>query len=67
MVGKHDDDADPGHLGAVEMSLTKRRISQLRIRETQLQMIVILEVLALQPCINDSRMRDWLASHCSND
>lgn len=28
---------------------TKDRIAQLRIRETQLQMIIILEVLALQP------------------
>jgi hypothetical protein len=45
----HDDDADSGAPGSSRDELTKRRISQLRIRETQLQMIVILEVLALQP------------------
>jgi hypothetical protein len=45
----HDDDADTGGPGSSRNELTKSRISQLRIRETQLQMIVILEVLALQP------------------
>jgi DNA replication regulator SLD3 len=45
----HDDDADSESPGNSRDELTKRRISQLRIRETQLQMIVILEVLALQP------------------
>lgn len=45
----HDDDAESGAPGSSRDELTKRRISQLRIRETQLQMIVILEVLALQP------------------
>ncbi|KAH6719315.1 DNA replication regulator SLD3-domain-containing protein [Leptodontidium sp. MPI-SDFR-AT-0119] len=45
----HDDDADTGAPGSSRDELTRTRISQLRIRETQLQMIVILEVLALQP------------------
>ena len=45
----HDDDAESGAPGSSRDELTKRRISQLRLRETQLQMIVILEVLALQP------------------
>jgi DNA replication regulator SLD3 len=45
----HDDDVESGAPGSSRDELTKHRISQLRIRETQLQMIVILEVLALQP------------------
>jgi len=45
----HDDDAESGAPGSSRDELTKQRISQLRLRETQLQMIVILEVLALQP------------------
>jgi DNA replication regulator SLD3 len=48
----HDDDAESGAPGSSRDELTKRRISQLRIRETQLQMIVILEVLALQPLVS---------------
>ncbi|KAH7330385.1 DNA replication regulator SLD3-domain-containing protein [Rhexocercosporidium sp. MPI-PUGE-AT-0058] len=50
----HDDDADTGAPGSSRDELTKSRISQLRIRETQLQMIVILEVLALQPLATSS-------------
>ncbi|KAK0128839.1 hypothetical protein ONS95_000787 [Cadophora gregata] len=45
----HDDDTDTGGPGSSRDELTKTRISQLRIRETQLQMVVILEILALQP------------------
>ncbi|EHL02415.1 hypothetical protein M7I_1490 [Glarea lozoyensis 74030] len=45
----HDDDADSGAPGTSREEVAKNRISQLRIRETQLQLIVILEVLALQP------------------
>jgi DNA replication regulator SLD3 len=45
----YDDDAESGAPGSSREELTKSRISQLRIRETQLQLIVILEVLALQP------------------
>ncbi|KAH7383603.1 DNA replication regulator SLD3-domain-containing protein [Cadophora sp. MPI-SDFR-AT-0126] len=45
----HDDDVHTGGPGSSRDEITKARISQLRIRETQLQMIVILEVLALQP------------------
>jgi DNA replication regulator SLD3 len=45
----HDDDAESGAPGVTREDLAKSRITQLRIRETQLQMILILEVLALQP------------------
>jgi DNA replication regulator SLD3 len=45
----HDDDGDSGVPGSTREEVAKNRITQLRIRETQLQMIVILEVLALQP------------------
>jgi hypothetical protein len=44
----HNDDIESGGPGTSREELTKSRISKLRIRETQLQMIVILEVLALQ-------------------
>jgi hypothetical protein len=44
-----DDDAESGTPGTSREDRTKSRISQLRVRETQLQMIVILEALALQP------------------
>lgn len=47
----HDDDADTGGPGSSRDELTKTRISQLRIRETQLQLIIILEVLALKPLV----------------
>jgi len=47
--GAHDVEADSGGPNTSKEDIAKRRISQLRIRETQLQMIVILEVLALQP------------------
>jgi DNA replication regulator SLD3 len=45
----HDDEAESGGPGSSKDETTKGRIAQLRIRETQLQMIVMLEVLALQP------------------
>jgi DNA replication regulator SLD3 len=45
----HDDDSDSSVPGGSREELAKCRVSQLRIRETQLQMIVILEILALQP------------------
>jgi len=45
----HDDEAEAGGPGTSREEIAKSRIAQLRIRETQLQMIVILEVLALQP------------------
>lgn len=45
----HDDDEiESGGPGTSRDELMKSRIAQLRIRETQLQMILILEVLALQ-------------------
>ncbi|RDL41924.1 Uncharacterized protein BP5553_01903 [Venustampulla echinocandica] len=45
----HDDDAESGGPGSSKDELMKNRIAQLRTRETQLQMVLILEVLALQP------------------
>ena len=45
----HDDELDSGAPGSSREELTKTRIAQMRIRETQLQMVLILEVLALQP------------------
>ncbi|KUJ20411.1 uncharacterized protein LY89DRAFT_442789 [Mollisia scopiformis] len=50
----HDDEAESGAPGDSRDERTKRRISQLRIRETQLQIIIILEVLALQPLASSS-------------
>jgi len=61
--GNHDDDADSGGPGTSREELTKNRIAQLRIRETQLQMIIILEVLALEPlAISSEDMGDTLPS-----
>lgn len=45
----HDEEAETGAPGTSREELAKARISELRIRETQLQLIIILEVLALQP------------------
>lgn len=50
----HDDDVDSGAPGDSREERMKSRISQLRIRETQLQMIVILEVLALRPLVSNA-------------
>ncbi|TVY85370.1 hypothetical protein LSUE1_G000294 [Lachnellula suecica] len=50
----HDDEAESGAPGTSKDETVKTRISQLRIRETQLQMVVILEVLALQPLATGS-------------
>ena len=50
----HDDDAEPGVPETSKAEILKSRVSQLRIRETQLQMIVVLEVLALQPLVSAS-------------
>ena len=44
-----EDEAESGAPGSSREERTKTRIAQLRVRETQLQMILILEVLALQP------------------
>jgi DNA replication regulator SLD3 len=51
----HDDEMESGAPGTSKDEMTKSRIAQLRIRETQLQMIIILEVLALQPLATDSK------------
>jgi len=45
----HDADADIGTPGTSKEDIVRRRVAKLRIRETQLQMIVILETLALRP------------------
>jgi hypothetical protein len=45
----YDASAEPALPGETKEDILKKRISQLRIRETQLQMIVILETLALRP------------------
>ncbi|CAD6446705.1 1561ca9a-3143-42d0-9a98-e30d1f5d6332 [Sclerotinia trifoliorum] len=53
LIGKwwvgHDEDIESGAPGSSKDEMAKTRIANLRIRETQLQMIVILEILALQP------------------
>ncbi|CAG8979415.1 hypothetical protein HYALB_00012448 [Hymenoscyphus albidus] len=58
----HDDDADTGGPANSRDEITKSRISQLRIRETQLQLIIILEVLALQPLVVKPEEDDGLPS-----
>ena len=45
----HDDDFEAGVPGRTREDMTKTRLASLRIRETQLQMILILEILALKP------------------
>ncbi|TVY37433.1 hypothetical protein LOCC1_G007360 [Lachnellula occidentalis] len=50
----YDDELESGAPGTSKDEMTKSRIAQLRIRETQLQIIVILEVLALQPLATGS-------------
>lgn len=45
----HDADADVDGLESSKENGLKKKVAQLRIRETQLQMIVILEALALRP------------------
>ena len=45
----HDSSAEPALPSETKEDILRKRIAQLRIRETQLQMIVILETLALQP------------------
>jgi DNA replication regulator SLD3 len=45
----YDDEEESEAPGTSREDIAKNRIAQLRIRETQLQMIIILEVLALQP------------------
>jgi DNA replication regulator SLD3 len=47
-----DDEIESGVPGASREERTKTRIAQLRVRETQLQIIVILEVLALHPLVS---------------
>ncbi|KAL3428042.1 hypothetical protein PVAG01_01551 [Phlyctema vagabunda] len=54
----YDIEVDSGAPGSSREEVMKSRISQLRIRETQLQMIVILEVLALQPLVAPQDVMD---------
>jgi len=49
--GSYDTDADKDALGGSKEDIIKKRVAQLRIREMQLQMIVILETLALQSLV----------------
>ena len=44
-----EDEAESGAPGSSREERNKNRITQLRVRETQLQIIIILEVLALRP------------------
>jgi DNA replication regulator SLD3 len=46
--GSYDTDADKDAPGVSKEEVKRKRVAQLRIREMQLQMIVILETLALQ-------------------
>jgi DNA replication regulator SLD3 len=46
--GSYDTDADKDSPGGSKEDVIRKRVAQLRIREVQLQMIVILETLALQ-------------------
>ena len=45
----HDDDSEASAPGITRDDIAKGRASHLRIRETQLQLILILEILALRP------------------
>lgn len=45
----YDEEAESGAPNSSREETSKRRIADLRIRETQIQMIILLEVLALQP------------------
>ncbi|KAH8662996.1 DNA replication regulator SLD3-domain-containing protein [Tricladium varicosporioides] len=56
----HDDEAESGAPGGSREELAKSRIAQLRIRETQLQLVIILEVLALQPTSHPEEPTDSL-------
>ncbi|EKD15846.1 uncharacterized protein L3040_003297 [Drepanopeziza brunnea f. sp. 'multigermtubi'] len=58
----HDDDAEIGAPGSSREELTKTRIYQLRIRETQLQLIIILEILALRPLATTEHKGEGLPS-----
>ncbi|KAH8808223.1 DNA replication regulator SLD3-domain-containing protein [Xylogone sp. PMI_703] len=50
----YDDESDSGAPNSSREELTKKRISELRIRETQLQIILILEILALKGSSSNS-------------
>ncbi|PQE06339.1 hypothetical protein CJF32_00002060 [Rutstroemia sp. NJR-2017a WRK4] len=47
----HDEETETGAPGSSKEETMRTRIANLRIRETQLQMIVILEILALHPLV----------------
>lgn len=54
----HDEEGASGMPGNSLDDVARRRVSSLRIRETQLQMIVVLETLALQPLVTSSDGQD---------
>ncbi|QSZ29086.1 hypothetical protein DSL72_003596 [Monilinia vaccinii-corymbosi] len=64
----HDEEVESGAPGSSKDELARSRIANLRIRETQLQMIVILEILALQPLVATAgSLEEGLPSLPSND
>ncbi|ESZ92222.1 hypothetical protein SBOR_7387 [Sclerotinia borealis F-4128] len=72
LIGKwwigHDEEVESGAPGSSKDEIAKSRIANLRIRETQLQMIVILEILALQPLVSiNENLEEGLPSLPSND
>lgn len=54
----HDPNPDIGGHGESSEDIVKTRLSHLRIRETQLQLIVILETLALQALAGSSEVHN---------
>ncbi|KAM3071380.1 hypothetical protein ACMFMF_007853 [Clarireedia jacksonii] len=54
----HDEEAEIGVPGSSKEETMRTRITNLRIRETQLQMIIILEILALQPLVTSANNPD---------
>ncbi|KAB8289685.1 hypothetical protein EYC80_010597 [Monilinia laxa] len=72
LIGKwwlgHDEEVESGAPGSSKDDLARTRIANLRIRETQLQMIVILEIFALQPLVSTTgNLEEGLPSLPSND
>lgn len=63
----HDEDVESGAPGTSKDEIARTRIADLRIRETQLQMIVILEILALQPLVSSNGTLENLPSLPSDD
>jgi hypothetical protein len=56
----YDDEVDSGAPGTSKDGIIRNRISELKIREIQLQIIIMLEVLALHPLASVSEDLDGL-------